>query len=65
MNRWKNYILWVAMGGLLGMFLLDVGLLKDLTRFDEYINKILYILVLAGIINNPSIGKGFKDEDEL
>lgn len=61
-NRIKNYVLWAAIAGLIGMALLDAGIVKNLTRFNEYVEYLLYIAVLAGIINNPSNGTGFKDK---
>jgi uncharacterized membrane protein len=53
-SRFKSYVLWVAVAGLLGMALMDMGLVDSLTKFDQYVEKILYILVLFGIINNPT-----------
>jgi uncharacterized membrane protein len=53
-NRWKSYVLWVAIAGLIGMGLVDFGMVEDLTVFDKYVDKILYIAVLIGIINSPT-----------
>lgn len=60
-NRFKNYVLWIAVAGLVGMGLMDAGILDGLDRYNEYIEKGLYILVLAGVVVNPSNGKGLKD----
>lgn len=62
MNRFKNYGLWLAIAGLVGMVLTDahVGITPD--KYDGYVNAVMTILVLAGIINNPTSGSGFKDE---
>lgn len=60
-SRFQNYVLWVAVAGLVGMGLMDAGFLNDLGQYNEYVNKVLYILVLAGVINNPSIGTGIAD----
>lgn len=61
MNRFKNYGLWLAVAGLVGMLLKDFGLDIAPGKLDAYVNAVLTIAVLAGIINNPSNGTGFKD----
>ncbi|NRG30687.1 holin [Niallia circulans] len=62
MKRFKNYALWVAIAAVVGMALVDFGVVPDTTVFNGYVEKILYVLILAGVINNPSSGSGFKDE---
>ncbi|MDR4318665.1 Uncharacterised protein [Niallia circulans] len=62
MKRFKNYALWIAVAAVVGMALVDFGFIPDTTVFNGYVEKILYVLILAGVINNPSIGSGFKDE---
>lgn len=64
-DRFKNYGLWIAVAALVGMGLQDAGVLTDMGHYNDYVEKALYILVLAGIINNPSIGTGFGDKDKL
>lgn len=61
-NKWKNYGLWVAIASLLGMVLQDAGFHITPEKFEKYVDAVLTILVLAGIISNPSIGKGFVDK---
>jgi uncharacterized membrane protein len=63
MKRFKNYALWVAVAALIGMILQDVGFSIAPQKYQSYVDAILTILVLAGIINNPANGRGFKDEE--
>jgi uncharacterized membrane protein len=52
-NRFKSYALWIAVASLLGTFLNDLNVV-DSQIFDVYVEKLLYIAALAGIINNPT-----------
>lgn len=61
MERWKNYGLWVALFALGGLFVNDLGLLAP-DKYDQYVAAILTILVAAGVVSNPSVGKGFTDK---
>jgi uncharacterized membrane protein len=61
-TRFKNYGLWLAVAALVGMVLQDAGVNIAPERYQAYVDAILTILVLAGIINNPSQGNGFRDE---
>lgn len=61
-SRFKNYALWVAVAAVAGMALVDFGVIPTTEVFDAYVDKVLYVLILAGVINNPTSGKGFKDE---
>lgn len=63
MERLKNYPLWIAIAALVGLFMNDLGLLTP-EKYDQYVNAILAVLIGAGIINNPSNGTGFKDENK-
>ena len=62
MERWRNYGLWVAIAAFIPMLLesLGVNVLPD--NYKELTKAFLGILVLAGIINNPSLGKGYTDQ---
>lgn len=53
-NRFKSYVLWGAVAALVGMGLVDMDIIESSVVFDKYVDKILYILVLAGVINNPT-----------
>ncbi|MGM9925217.1 MAG: holin [Bacillus sp. (in: firmicutes)] len=64
MNRWKNYGLWVAVAAFILLVLQTVGVEVVPDRYNELVNSLLTILVLAGIINNPSIGTGYKDGEK-
>jgi uncharacterized membrane protein len=64
-NKWRNYGLWVAVAALVPLTASLFGV--DLTpvflgKFDLWVKGVLSVLVLAGIVSNPSIGNGFKDE---
>lgn len=61
-ERFKNYGLWVAVAGFAGLVLQTFGIDFAPEKYEELVNGFLTILVLAGILNNPSIGTGFKDE---
>jgi uncharacterized membrane protein len=62
MNRFKNYALWISVAAVAGMALVDFGVIANTEIFNNYVEKILYVLILAGVINNPASGTGFKDE---
>ncbi len=61
MSRFKNYGLWLALAALGGLILNDAGLVGP-EKYQEYVDMVLAVLVAAGIISNPSSGKGFGDE---
>lgn len=63
MNRFKNYGLWVALAALVFMVLQDAGVQITPEKFENYVNTVLTILVLLGIVNNPTTeNKGFGDD---
>ncbi|MEI5909445.1 holin [Bacillus spongiae] len=64
MERFKNYILWTAVASLIGLALLDLSLVESLDKYEKYVDQVLYILVLIGVINNPSLGTGLQDKKE-
>jgi uncharacterized membrane protein len=62
-NRLKNYGLWTSIAALIFMILQNsgVGILPE--QWDVYVNSILGILILLGIINNPDTdNSGFEDD---
>jgi uncharacterized membrane protein len=59
--RYKNYSLWIALAALIGLFVNDAGLLAP-EQYQKYVDAILAVLIAAGVITNPSLGKGVKDE---
>jgi uncharacterized membrane protein len=63
-SRFKNYALWVAMASLVLLVLQAFGLPIVEAEYNRIVNGVLSVLVLAGVINNPSQGSGFKDENK-
>lgn len=64
MTKYRNYGLWVAVAALVGMILQDAGLAITPEKYDGYVQAVLGVLVLAGIVSNPSKGAGFSDKDD-
>jgi uncharacterized membrane protein len=62
MNRFKNYALWIAVASLGLIVAQAFGLDIAEDKYNEIVNAVLTVLVLAGVVNNPSNGTGFKDE---
>ena len=62
-SRWNNYGLWVAVFALIGMAARDFfGVEIEQEHYQTYVDAIMTILIFAGIVNNPSMGKGYKDK---
>lgn len=61
-EKFKNYGLWVALFALVGMVLMDTVPHFNLGRYQEYVDMILYILIAAGVVSNPTVGKWFADK---
>lgn len=63
-KRLKNYGLWIAVASLSFMLAKDLGLQVTPEKWDAYVNGILGVLVLLGIVNNPLTNKkGFGDDE--
>jgi uncharacterized membrane protein len=62
MKRFKNYGLWLAVASLGLIVAQAFGLTIAEDKYNEVVNAVLTVLVLAGVINNPTSGTGFKDE---
>ena len=63
MDRLKNYGLWLALFSLAAMILKDffgVNIVEE--QYDLYVDAIMTILIGLGIVNNPSLGRGYKDK---
>ena len=60
--RYKNYGLWVSILALIPMILEGFGVDVLPTNYAEICSALLGVLVLAGILSNPSTGTGFKDK---
>lgn len=54
----------MALFALLGMVLMDTVPNFNVGRYQEYVDIILYILIIAGVISNPKAGKWFVDEEK-
>lgn len=62
MNRFKNYGLWLAVASLGLIIAQAFGLTIAEDKYNEVVNAVLTVLVLAGVVSNPTSGNGFKDE---
>ena len=62
MKRFENYGLWVAIFAFIPLLLQGFGVDILPANYESIINAFLGILVLAGILNNPSSGTGFQDK---
>lgn len=64
-NRLRNYGLWISVASLVFMILQNSGIQITPETWDLYVNAILGILILLGIINNPTTDNpGFGDDKE-
>lgn len=64
MERFKNYGLWVSLASLILMALQDAGVHITPEKFNAYVQSILGILVVLGIVSNPKEGKWYQDKGE-
>ena len=61
--KWKNRGLWIALGALVVMVLNDfLNVAPGVS--EPYVDIVLTILGAAGVISNPSVGKGFSDKGD-
>lgn len=61
-NRYKNYGLWISVAALIPILLSSFGI-QIIPNYELLVNSILGILVLAGILNDPtSENKGYLDD---
>lgn len=66
--RFKNYALWAAVLAFVPLFadslqVYDINVILP-GNYDKLVAGLLGILVLAGVINNPSKGRGLKDKED-
>ncbi|MDD4780331.1 MAG: holin [Tissierellia bacterium] len=64
-NRWENYALWVSIIAFMpilaqGLGTYNIHLILP-GNYGDLANAVLGILVLLGIINNPTESKGYLD----
>lgn len=66
MNRFKNYGLWVSIAAFIPMALKVFGYDILPANYNEIVNSLLSMLVVAGILNNPqTASKGFTDDKNI
>lgn len=61
-NKFKNIGLWVSIAALIPMVFKGFNINILPVNYTEIVNAVLGILVLAGILNNPSNGNGYIDK---
>lgn len=61
-NRFKNYGLWVAIASFIPLLLTGFGYDVLPKNYNEIVTLGLGIMVLAGIINDPTNGNGYTDK---
>ena len=62
MDRLKNVGLWISIFAFIPLLLKGFGLDILPENYSEITNAFLGILVIAGILSNPSNGNGFTDK---
>ena len=63
MNRWQNYGLWASVAAFIPIALRGFGYDILPANYEEICTALLGILVLAGIISNPTTErKGWSDD---
>ncbi|PRR83402.1 phage holin [Clostridium vincentii] len=63
-SRLKNYGLWVSIAALIPLLLQGFGLDVLPDNYNAIINAILSILIMLGLINNPTTEcKWFRDDE--
>jgi uncharacterized membrane protein len=59
--RLRNYGFWLSVAALIPLILQAFGINFLPANYDQIVNTLLWLLVLLGVINNPTDGKGFGD----
>ena len=60
-NKFKNVGLWISVAALIPMVFKGFNINILPVNYNEIVNTLLGILILAGILNNPSNGSGYTD----
>ncbi|ERK29962.1 phage holin [Clostridium intestinale] len=63
-SRFKNYALWISIFSLIPLILEAFGINIIPKNYNEIVTAILSVLVMAGIINNPSTDSKWYLDDE-
>lgn len=62
-KRMKNKAFWISLIALAPLVAKTFGVELVQDEFDQLANALLAVLVAAGIVNNPTAGTGFMDDD--
>lgn len=62
MERFKNYGLWVSIAALIPLILQAFGI-SIIPDYNQIVNAILSILVMAGILSNPTTDNKWYGDD--
>lgn len=63
LNRFKNYGLWVSIAALIPILYEAFGGVGFPEKYNQIVNAVLGILVLLGILNNPTKdSRGYFDD---
>lgn len=63
-NRFNNMGLWLAFAALLFLILQDLGFTLNSERFDQYVKLGSQILIMLGIVNNPTTSNRWYVDDK-
>ncbi|MGG7178619.1 holin [Clostridium paraputrificum] len=63
-SRFKNYGLWVSIAALIPLILNGLGINILPANYEEITQAILSILVMAGIISNPTTNSKWFGDDK-
>ncbi|MGL5677568.1 MAG: hypothetical protein ACRDDX_14255 [Cellulosilyticaceae bacterium] len=61
-NRWRNYGLWVSIAAFIPLLLSSFGI-HIIPNYQTVVNAFLSILVVAGIISNPTTANLWFGDD--
>lgn len=62
-QRWKNKGLWIALAALVYKILVDLGFNVSPDHYQTYVDLIISIVLLLGIISDPNEGEWFSDTE--
>jgi len=60
--RWRNKGLWLSIAAFIPMLLKGFNIDMLPANYDEIVNALLGILVIAGILSNPTDNTGYLDQ---
>jgi uncharacterized membrane protein len=63
--RLKSYSLWISLFAFIPMLLQSFGINTLPENYEEVTKAFLWILVMLGLVNNPTtVNKGFLDDEK-